>query len=400
MRIVTMFSLIATMGLAMGALAADWPQFLGPTGNSISTEKIANKNWNKTPPKKLWSVAMSDDGYAGPSVAAGKVYIVDHVGSENVVRAINLQTGKDVWSYRFPDAQNANYGYVRATPVVNSGRVYIIGRFGEIICLNAANGKKLWARNFATEFKGKIPTWQISMSPLIDGNKLILTPGGENAAMVALDKVTGKTIWQGGGNDQTSYATSAVAVFGGIRQYVVFTAVSIIGVDAVKGTLLWRVPWKTSYNINGAVAQITGNRVFLTSGYNHGSILLEINGNTAKTVWESKDMQARFNSPVLLGGHAYGIGEPGELTCVNLQTGKATWKHGGFEFGGLIAADGVLLALNGGSGELVMVKASPDRYHELGKFTPLGGQSWTAPILANGNLIVRNKTTLACYSVK
>ncbi len=343
---------------------------------------------------------MSDDGYAGPSVVAGKVYIVDHIGSDNVVRAINLKTGKDDWTYRFPDAEKANYGYVRATPIVNTRRVYILGRFGEIICLNSANGKKIWARNYASEFKGKKPTWNYSMSPLIDGNKVILCAGGDNAAMVALDKMTGKAIWQGGGSDQASYATPTAAVIGGVRQYVVFTAVSIIGVDAAKGNLLWRVPWKTSYDINGAAAQITGNRVFLTSGYNHGSILLEINGHTARTVWESKDMQSRFNSPVLLSGHAYGIGEPGELSCINLQTGKATWKRAGFEFGGLIAVDGLILAMNGGSGELVMVKASPNSYQELGKFTPLGGQSWTAPILTNDNLIVRNKTTLACFSLK
>ncbi|MHB1461947.1 MAG: PQQ-binding-like beta-propeller repeat protein [Armatimonadota bacterium] len=400
MRIISLVPVLVLANISMGAAASDWPQFLGPAGNSISSEKIANKGWNSTPPKKLWSVAMSDDGYAGPSVAAGKVFIVDHIGSDNVVKAINLQTGKDVWAYRFPDAAKANYGYVRATPVVNNGRVYVIGRFGEIICLNTSNGKKLWARNFAAEFKGKPPTWNYSMSPLIDGNKLILMPGGPNAAMVALDKVAGKTIWQGGGNDQASYATPAVAVLGGVRQYVAFTAVSIIGVDAEKGDLLWRVPWKTSYDINGAVAQITGNRVLLTSGYNHGSILLEIHGTNASTVWESKDMQARFNSPVLLNGHAYGIGEPGELSCVDLRTGKAIWKRAGFEFGGLIAVDGVLLAMNGGSGELVIVKASPDSYQELGKFTPLGGQSWTAPVLTNGNLIVRNKSTLACFSVK
>lgn len=400
MRLTALLSAALTATICISANASDWSQFLGPTANSLSTEKIANKSWNQKPPKMLWRVPMSDDGYAGPSVAGGKVFIVDHVGAENVVRAINVATGKDIWKFGYADAERPNYGYVRSTPVVSEGRVYITGRFGEIYCLNAMNGKKIWARNLTTDFAGKKPQWDYAASPLVDGNKLILCPGGPNTAVVALDKTTGKTIWQGGGSDMTSYATPYAAVIDGQRQYIVFTGVSMISVDAAKGTLLWSQPWKTQYNINTAVAQVVGSTVFLTSGYGHGCGLIRITKNRPMILWESKEMQCRFNSPVVINKFAYGIGEPGELVCIDQTNGATKWKRPGFEFGGLVAADGVLLAFDGRGGELFMVKISPDRYQELGKFTPLGGQSWTAPIISNGNLIVRNKSALACFSLK
>lgn len=400
MRRIALFIIIFAMCLTTMAYASDWAQFLGPTASSISPETIANKNWNAKPPKALWKIKMSDDGYAGPSVAGNKVFIVDHIGAQDVVRALDLATGRDIWKFSFPDAENPNYGYTRSTPVINSGRVYITSRFGQIFCLNAANGKQIWTRDTLNDFAGKMPTWQYAASALIDGNKLIFSPGGNDASMVALDKTTGKTIWQGGGSDLATYATPVIATINGVKQYVVFTGISVTGVDAAKGTLLWSYPWKTGYDINGASALILGNNVFVTSGYGHGCALLQITGNKVKPLWESKEMQCRFNSPVLVNGYIYGVGEPGDLVCLDPKTGKSTWRQSGFEFGNLIVIDGTLIAFSGQNGLLHMVKITPASYEELGSFTPLGGQSWTAPIISNGNLIVRNKTTLACYSLK
>ncbi len=401
MRTVTSFVILIGVWLSIAACASDWPQFRGPSANGISPDKGINKNWGQKPPKMLWQTPMGDDGYAGPSVAGGKVFIIDHKGKESdVVRAVDITTGKDVWHYSYPDTQGPNYGFSRATPAIDAGKVYVFGRMGLLTCLDAKTGKKVWSRDTFADFKGKKPGWLYAMSPVVDGNQVIVSPGGPDAGMVALNKVNGSTIWQGGGSDISAYATPIIATINGKRQYVVFTGVSMIGVDSKTGAVLWRQPWKTSYDINGAAAIVLGESVFLTSGYGHGSGLVEILPAGPKVKWESKDMPCRFSSPILLGGLVYGVGEPGELNCMDPITGKVMWKQPGFEFGGLVSADGVLMALDGKSGDLVMVKPASDSYQEMGRFAPLGGQSWTAPIISDGKLIVRNKSTLACFSLK
>ncbi|MHB1456125.1 MAG: PQQ-binding-like beta-propeller repeat protein [Armatimonadota bacterium] len=393
---------IVILAICMGgaAYASDWAQFLGPTANSISTEKVANKDWNARPPKMLWQVPMSDDGYAGPSVAEGRVFIIDHIGTQSVVKVLELSTGKEAWKFSYLDDEKPNYGFDRATPVINKGRVYILSRFGRVFCLNVRDGRQIWTRDIKKDFEGKLPIWEYAMSPLIDGNKVILCPGGKGAAMVALDKTTGKTIWQGGGSDIPGYATPQIASINGQKQYVVFTGVSVIGVDPSDGTLIWRYPWKSKYDLNGASLIISGNTVFLTSYEGNGCALLQIDGNKVNLIWETKDLECLFSSPILIDGYIYGVGKPGELVCLDYKNGKSVWRQEGFENGGFIAADGTLIALGGATGILHMVKITPTSYHELGKFTPLGGQSWTAPILSNGNLIIRNKTALACFLLK
>ncbi|MBI2842526.1 MAG: PQQ-binding-like beta-propeller repeat protein [Armatimonadetes bacterium] len=392
---------LAVLCLSPGIVrGADWPQFRGPNADGISPEKLANKNWKQNPPKVLWKIPLGDDGYAGPSVAAGKLFIIDHKGNQDIVRAIDIKTGKDVWQFAYEDGEKPNYGFSRATPVINGNKVYALGRLGVLNCLDVKTGKKLWSRNICKEFDGKKPGWEYAMSPLVDGNKLILCPGGPNASVVALDKNTGKTIWKGGGSDVPGYATPVPLMTGGKKQYVTFTAVSLIGVDANDGTLLWSIPWKTSYDINAATPIVLGSTVFATSGYNHGCALLDVSSDSAKIRWETKDLASRFSSPIYHQGHFYGISEPGgDLVCIDGQTGSVKWKQPGFEFGGLVAIDGMLIAADGKDGDIIMSKLSPDSYQELGRTKPLGGQSWTAPIISNGKLIVRNKTELACLAL-
>ena len=392
---------IAAVLLPGAVLAADWPQFRGPSYDGVSPEKGISKVWNQKPPKMVWTVPMTDDGYAGPCVAGGKVFIIDHKDKQDIVKAVDFKTGKEMWRYPYADAEDANYGFSRATPAVSGGRVYALGRMGLLNCLNAKTGKLIWSRNIFTEFKGKKPQWNYSMSPFIDGNKVIVVPGGRNAAVVALDKTTGKTIWQGGGSDIPGYVTPIAATIEGKRQYVVFMGVSLIGVDPATGALLWRLPRKAFADINGAQPYVIGNTIFISTGYGEGGdAMVEIQNGAAKIKWESKELRSRFSSPVYLGGFIYCVGEPGNLTCIDPNDGAVKWKQKGFEFGGLVAVDGVIMVADGRGGDLAMVKPSPDSYQEIGRFKPLGGQSWTAPIVSGGKLIVRNKSALACFDLK
>jgi outer membrane protein assembly factor BamB len=379
---------------------SDWPRYLGPKGDNISTEKGINKNWAARPPKPLWKVDLRDGGYAGPSVAGGKVFIIDHSGSQDIVRALDLKTGADVWTYAYEDTAQANYGYARSTPTVAGGKVYTISRLGIVNCLDAATGKKLWTRDVRADFSAPRPDWDFAGSPVIDGDRVVLATGGSNAAVIALNKDTGATMMQGGGDTKAGYATPVVATINGVKQYVTFTAKTVMGVDAASGRALWSVPWETSYDVNAATPIVIGNSVFVTSGYGKGCGLIDVTAGGASIRWQSRDLVSRFNTPVLVKGMIYGIGEPGNLVCLDPASGQLKWRQSGFEWGGLVYVDGALIAMDGRTGACVLVNATPEGYEELGRFTPLGGQSWTAPIVAQGRLIVRNQKAIACFDLK
>jgi len=399
-RSIPMF--IALLSLSISALAADWPRFRGPKGDGISPEVGINKNWAQKKPETLWTFSMSDDGYAGPSVAGGRVFITDHQGDKDVLRALEIASGKQVWESIYPSPGGANYGFSRSTPTIDNGKVYVVCRTGVVYCFDEKDGKPIWSRDLKKDFNGKQPGWLWSMSALIDGGKVIVCPGGDNASVAALNKETGETIWAGGGSDAPGYATPVAAEIGGRKQYLVFTAGNLIGVDAADGKLLWSFRWKTDDNdVNAATPILVAkDMVFVTSSYGRGGALVRIAGNKAQAVWENKEFQAHFNTPVLIGGHLYGITDPGDMVCLDVKTGKSVWRQKGFEKGGVVAVDRTIIALTGSGGDVMMIEAKPTGYKELGRLHPLGGQSWTAPIVADGKLIVRNKTALACIDLK
>lgn len=401
MRLVTLLAAAAALSLSpqVGG-AADWPIYRGSNGTGISPERGINKDWSKKQPKLLWKTDMTDEGYAGPSVAYNKVYIIDHKDTQDIVRAIDIKTGKDVWTYSYDDTEKAFYGYSNSTPTVSGGKVYTLGRLGLVNCLDAKTGKLVWSRDICADFKGKRPAHMYTISPLVDGKNVIVCPGGPDAGVVALDKDTGKTIWQGGGDDQPGYSVPLKVSINGKQQYVVLTGSRLIGLDVNSGATLWTSDWKTFAGINAAAPIVFGNRVYVTSGYNQGCKTVEIANEGAKDVWVNKEMQAHFSSPVMMGDYIYGNGDPDHLICIDPNTGEAKWKKEGFEKGALLGIDGVLLMFEGKTGALVMLDPSPDGYKEIGRFTPLGGQSWNVPVVSNGKLIVRNTKELACFDLK
>jgi outer membrane protein assembly factor BamB len=334
-------------------------------------------------------------------VANGLVYIVDHVGQNDVTKAFNLATGAQVWEYSSPEPLRFNYGYTEATPTVYAGNVYVYTRNGTLLCMKALDGKLVWKRDIVTDFHGAMPNYSMACSPMIDKGHVIVYASGPNAAVVAIDAATGATVWAGGGSGQAGYSTAVVATMNGTRQYVCMLNRMVEGVDAATGNVLWSYPWNiVSGEINAATPIVIGNNVFVTSGYGHGCAMLDISNNVPTVRWQNTAIQAHFSSPIYYDGHIYGTGDPGRLTCLDRATGNVLWTQQGFEKGGIIAVDGEIIAFNGASGDLILVDLSPTAYHELGRFNPLGGQSWTAPIVAYGKLIVRNKTALACLDLR
>lgn len=384
--------------------AADWPCWHGPDRNNISPETGINKDWNTRPPQKLWQTAMHDNGHTGPAVAEGKVFIIDHVGTQDVVRAISLTDGSDVWEFRYEDPSKYFQGHSRATPAYANGKLYTLSHLGKVHCLDANTGQMIWRRDLPSELGGKRVTYGWAPSPLVDGDKVIVCPGGVNSAVAALDANTGQTIWQGGGSDPAGYATPVKATILGTEQYVVFTGKSLIGVDAATGQLLWRHPWETPYDVNAATPVVAGNEIFISTGYNTGCAVVRVQPNGPVELWRNKEVMAHFSSPVYYQGFIFANSDPGLLVCLNPATGVAAWKRPGFEKGALVAVDGTIIAMNGRDGQVVMVEATGNGYHELGRVQPFGDQitdqSWTAPIVADGKLIVRNKKLLVCLDLR
>jgi len=395
--------LVAVLLVSAVAFAGDWPRFLGPDANGISSETGINKNWNERKPATLWTFKLSDGGFAGPSVADGKVFIIDRQGDNDVVRALNFADGKPVWEASYPDPGKADQGsFARSTPTFDNGKLYTLSRGGLVNCYDAKDGKKSWSRSLKDDFKGDQPKWYWSMSPRIDGNNVILVPGGAEAGVVVLNKETGETVWQGsGGNGKPGYATPVIATIGGKKQYLVFMSKSVIGVDAENGKLLWSLPWETKFDVNAASPVPLGDdSILITSGYARGGAVVKIVGDKVEKIWENKEIQSQFSTPILFDGKIYGTTDPGDLICLDPKTGKSIWRQGGFEKGGIIIADGTIIGLNGKEGDLIMAELNPDAYKELGRIKPLGAQSWTAPILADGKLIVRNKAEMVCLDLK
>ncbi|MFW6107895.1 MAG: PQQ-binding-like beta-propeller repeat protein [bacterium] len=391
---------VAALALCAYGLAASWPYWRGPNKDGVSPETGFAGTWKEDAPEKLWQVAMHDGGYAVPSVADGKVLIIDHKGAEDIVRAIDLKTGKDVWAFSYPDSPRSNYGFARAAPVVDDGKVYTVSRLGLVHCLTLEDGEKQWAVNMKKEFGGRPPTWQYTASALIDGGWAIVVPGGKDACVAALHKETGKAIWAGGGSDKPGYATPVAATIDDVKQYVVFTAKNLIGVRAKDGKLLWRFPWHTRYDVNAATPIVRGNEIFITSNYRRGCALIRVSGNRPKTVWENKAIHSHFNTGILRDGHIYSPSDRGRLVCVEWKTGRMKWEQkGGMGKGGIVGFDDRLIGLHGSRGTVSLVKMTPDKYNELRRMDGLGGRSWTPPIIADGCLIIRNQKALACYKL-
>lgn len=398
---VRLTAVLLLAGLLVGdvALAADWPRFGGVKGDFIAPDTGINKDWATRAPQVLWQAELTDDGYAGPAVADGKVYIIDHRGAQDVVRAIDLATGQDVWSFAYDDPGNPNYGFARSTPCIDDGVVYTLSRKNLLHALNAADGALMWSRDVHTDFQGEKPEWDYSASPIVDGDRLVVVAGGPNASVVTLDKKTGQTIWAGGGTFETGYATPVIATINEVKQYLVFTAKALTGVSAAAGALLWQIPWPTEYGVNAALPIVDGNYVFATSGYRYGGGVSQILPGGPQQVWFSKAMQAHFSSPVYYKGYIWGTTDPGDLICLAPSDGSVLWRQRGFEKGGIVIVDDAIIALNGATGEIIMAATSTAGYQELGRLQGLGGQSWTAPIVAGGKLIIRNKSALACLDL-
>jgi outer membrane protein assembly factor BamB len=405
----------------MATSTSDWPQWRGPERNGISKESGLLKQWPAGGPKLLWQVNDIGDGFSTPSVVGTRIYLMSNRGMENeFVQALSTQDGKPIWTTRVGNVgnpeQDPQYPKARSTPTVDGDFIYALGSDGDLVCLEAKGGKIRWQKSLRKEFDGKPGTWAYAESPLVDGDVLVVTPGGEQATMAALNKKTGAVIWKSAipGGDPAGYASAIVVQAAGRKQYVQFLEKGIVGVDAKTGQFLWRYKEVVKGPAQAFTPVVRGEYVYggaLSVG--GGAVRLKADGNgvVAEQVYFERGLPNGFGGAVLVGDYLYGF-EPAQqqMVAVEFTTGKVRWKAESLGRASVTYADG-LLYVHAWKGDVGLVDATPEGYREKGRFTPpaqpkpkqAGPYSDTAyahPVIANGRLYIRDLETLWAYDIK
>ncbi|MHB1425005.1 MAG: PQQ-binding-like beta-propeller repeat protein [Gemmataceae bacterium] len=392
---------------APGESNFDWPQWQGQDRTAISHETGLLQDWPKSGPRLLWKADQLGGGFSTPSVAGGRVFGMGFRGNDEVVWALDDKTGAEIWSVKTADA-NRKPGYSdgpRCTPTADGDRLYVLGLGADLVCLKTANGEEVWRKNLVEDFSGQVGGWGYSESPLIDGDKLLCTPGGKTATLAALNKNTGATIWKGEvpGGDRAEYSSIIAVNFEGKRQYIQFLAGGVVGLSG-DGAFLWRYDRPRNGTANCSTPLYRDGCVFAASGYGTGGGLAELirSGDkfNVKELYPTKNMKNHHGGMVLVGDYLYGSDE-GQLTCLHFQTGKVQWAERKAGKGSIAYADGRLYYRNE-NGPMILVQATPKEYVEHGRFTPprTGKPAWPHPIVANGKLLIRDQQYLYCYDVK
>lgn len=389
----------------------NWPQHLGPVRNGISSEIGLLDAWPAGGPKEVWRVE-GGVGMSGLAISGGRLFTLAQREDQQGVVAHDAATGAVIWRTAVAPAYENQMGDgPRGTPIVAGNTVFAFTGEGILVALNALDGRILWTHNAVKELDGEPADYGMACSPLVVGTQVVVTVGAPNATVVAYDTVSGKLAWTAG-NETTGYSSPALLTVGGREQIVVHSGSAVLGLEPKTGAVLWRYPYETDFSCNIATPIAIDGRVFVSSGENHGCVLLDLkpNGNAfaVSEVWSSQGPQSvlrnEWQTSILLDGYLYGMDNVGgagpitHLTCVDAATGKRVWQEIRFGKGNLIAADGKLF-ISSLKGELIVAQASPSGYDEIGRSTVIGSTR-QAPALANGLLYLRDNDEIACFDVR
>jgi outer membrane protein assembly factor BamB len=405
MRWLPTVTVAATSMLALTAVldgqAPDWTQWRGPNRDGHSAETGLLKDWPQGGPPPLWRSTGNGGGYSSFAASGGRLFTIGTRGSTEYVIALDADTGKKVWETANGALFTNDRGDgPRGTPVVDGNRLFALGGNGDLACLDLATGKPVWKKNILTEFKGENPYWGISESPLVLEDRVLVQPGGQNATIVALNKATGAVIWKTAESDPAAYSSAMVATIGGVRQAIFFTERNGMGVDVATGKVLWTNDRVNNGTANIATPIVSGNKVFFSSAYDTGAILLDFTASAAKQVYFTREMMNHHASSVLVGEYLYGFSNS-ILTAMRFADGKVAWQHRSVGKGSVIYAD-ARLYLFSEQGQVALAEATPVKYVEHGRFRINAGElpTWSHPIVTNGKLILRDQGTVYAYDIR
>ena len=420
----------------------DWPCFLGPTGNSVSTEKGIRTAWPVAGPRLVWERSIGI-GYAMPSIARGRLFLFDRVRNRNRLRCWKAENAEPLWLFEYPTNYRDMYGYnggPRCCPVVDGDRVYLFGPEGMLHCVRARDGKLVWKIDTRAEFGVIQNFFGVGSTPVVDGDLLLVQVGGspkgsENVTfedlkgngtgLVAFDKYTGKVKYRAT-SELASYAAPVLATIGKRRWCFLFARGGLVGLNPASGKVDFHFPWRSNLleSVNASSPVVVGNRVLIGECYGVGSAVLDVKPGGYKEVWTDRDKGRRkslmphWMTPIHVDGYVYGSSgrhkEEAQLRCIELATGKVMWKEPNLTRCSLLLVDGHLVCL-GEDGWLRLLKVNPKKYEERasvqlrqagkdGKPDPdalplLAEPCWAAPLLANGLLYVRGRDRLVCLEL-
>lgn len=395
---------VAAVTFSLTTHAADWATWRGPDRNGISSETRWSSDWGLTGPAKLWTAKVGV-GFSTVAVSADRVFTSGWAEGKDTLRCLAAATGEVIWAYSYEEKLgNKMYeGGPNATPVVAGGQVFAVSKTGRTLCLDAASGKVRWEVDLGQRVGAKLSDWGVSGSPVLaDTNTLLIAYG---PAGVALDAATGRVLWDSGKGKDMTFATPVLARFGGQATALFFMSEKLVAVDPTNGRQLWTSAFGQGYRTHCSDPVVIGDRVFISSG-DDGGELLKVSGGAAERVWKNRNLSTFTGTAVLINGMLYGHETAGyktanqELRCVDLETGSVKWAEGGFGQGSLMAAGDRLIVLSD-QGELSVVRANPVKFELLARSQVIGGKCWTAPVLAQGRIYVRNaKGELVCLDVR
>jgi len=393
-----------TLACCAPGVAADWPQWRGLHRDGISPETALLESWPAGGPRLLWKTQGLGEGYSSFAVVGDRIYTQGQQGNQEFVLAYDTNTGKQLWKVPTGGGYQESRGNgPRGTPTIDGDRLYALAADGTLVCLRAATGERIWGVNLMERFGGRVPTWGISESPLIDGDRLIVTPGGPGASVVALEKLKGNLLWKSQ-SDSAGYSSPIAFDAGGARKVVVFTAQGAIALDMKNGEFQWRYDKVANRTANIATPIVHDGYVFLSSDYGTGCALLKLTASAkavdASEVYFNREMRNHYTTSVLVGDHLYGFSS-GILTAMKFLTGEVAWRDRSVGKGNVIYAEGNLYAF-GEDGVVGLIQATPQSYREKSRFEIHKGSypTWTPPVIANGKLYLRDQDNLYCYNIK
>lgn len=421
----SIFAIIIGLMFHVQAFAADWPQWRGPNQDGVWREKgIVQKFEGRQLPIR-WHVKITN-GYSGPTVAKGRVYVTDRLTSPAEVERIHCfdaMTGERIWSHTY-ECEYKKVGHPngpRAAVTINDDRAYSLGTMGHLFCLDAAKGDVLWSKDLYTEYKIRMPIWGIAAAPLVENNLVIVQIGGkDNACLVAFDKVTGEEKWQSL-NDSASYSAPIIIKQAGKRVLVCLTGERIVGLDPLSGKLYWQHPFAPSHEVISIATPVFENQCLFVSSFYDGSLLLKVNLDklAVEEVWRRKGLNERntdslhccISTPVLQGDYIYGVDSFGELRCLDMKTGDRIWESldavpkDRWSNIHMVRNEDKIWMFNE-RGELIISKLSPEGFHEIsraklieptkGQLNQRGGVCWSHPAFAYKHVYIRNDEELVC----
>lgn len=406
---------------AGGASAADWPGWRGPNRDAHSTETGLLGEWPASGPALAFQARGLGAGLSSVAVVGDRIYTMgDKDGAQKVI-ALGRGDGKIQWATKVGPPYDEEYGGPRGTPTVDGDLLYAIGTDGDLVCLETATGKERWRKSLTRDFGGSMMSgWKFSESPLVDGDRLVFTPGSATAGLAAVDKRTGQTIWQAAvpnlgssGRDGAGYASIVISNGAGTKQYVQLLGRGLVGIRASDGKFLWGYNRIANRTANIATPIVRASFVFASTGYQTGAVLLELykngDGVAAREVYflEPTTFQNHHGGIVLVGNHLYsGHGHKlGLPICIDFISGKVAWggniRNSGQGSAAVLYADGRLY-YRYQNGVVLLVEATPEGYREKGSFTipDVTQPSWPHLALADGRLYVREQDSLYVYDVR